>query len=76
MTLPATSVGIDTFVSIAPLESAVASDGVSLEPKIPTNTDSLGVNPPAVSFTDVPPMTLSDDMISSNGRELTIVALG
>ena len=68
--------GIDTFVAIAPRESAVNCDGVSVEPRTPTNTDSLGVNPPAMSFTDEPAVTLSDDTISLTGREPTIVALG
>ena len=76
MTLPSASVGIDTFGAMAPRESAVTCDGVSAEPRTPTTTDSLGVNPPAVSFTDEPAVTLSDETISFTARERTSAALG
>ena len=76
MTLPSASVGIDTFVAIAPRESAVTRDGVSAEPRTPTTTDSFGVNPPAVSLTDDPAVTLSDDTISLTAKDRTTAALG
>ena len=76
MTLPSASVGIDTFVAIAPRESAVTCDGVSVELRTPTNTDSLGVNPPAVSLTDDPAVTLSDETISLTAKDRTTAALG
>ena len=76
MTFPSASVGIDTFVAIAPRESAVTCDGVSAEPRTPTTTDSLGVNPPAVSLTDDPAGTLSDDTISLTAKDRTTAALG
>ena len=68
--------GIDTFVEMAPRESADVWDGVSLKPKTPTNTDSFGVNPAASIFTADPAATLFDATISFTARERTTAALG